>query len=201
MPAPFEIIAAPFTLYWAPTGEAFPDVDEVPAGNWAKVGTSGDLNYTEAGVRITHEQNVEEFRALGSTGPRKVFRTSESLLISLELADLSLAQYRLTMNQNVVASTAAGSGTPGFDTLNLYRGLDVNLIALLVRGDVSPFGSGWKMQYEVPFVYEASSPELVMTKGPDPAMLALEFRAVEDAGAASNAERFGRLIAQDADAV
>ena len=34
--APYEVIAAPFTVYAAPVGTAFPQVDEVPGAPWAK---------------------------------------------------------------------------------------------------------------------------------------------------------------------
>ena len=39
MPTPFEIIAAPVTVYQAAIGEAMPAIDAVVAGNWATIGT------------------------------------------------------------------------------------------------------------------------------------------------------------------
>jgi hypothetical protein len=87
----------------------------------------------------------------------------------------------------------------GFKTLGLSRGLDVPQRALLVRGaSASPYGEGWISQYEVPVVVQIGEPEVVFTKG-EPAMLALEFVALEDPDAASDDERFGRLIAQNSD--
>ena len=58
MSTPYEVVAQPFTLWVAPVGTAFPDVDTAPDGSWTKVGTSGDLNYTEDGVTVTHSQSV-----------------------------------------------------------------------------------------------------------------------------------------------
>jgi hypothetical protein len=198
--APFEIVAAPFTVWWAPTGETFPDVDETPAGNWTKIGTSGDRNYSEDGVTVSHQQTVELIRVLGSTGPVKAARTEELLVVSFTLFDMLLEQYRLGLDNNAVTTTAAGSGTPGYKEVDLYRGLDVTMLALLVRGTVSPEGDGWNTQYEVPQCFESGSPEPVFVKGA-PAALALEFTAIEDPNASSAAARFGRLVVQHQTAI
>jgi hypothetical protein len=195
--APFEILATPFTVWRAPVGEAFPDVDTIPAGGWVKVGTSGDLNYGEDGVTITHEQEVSTHRALGSTGPRKAFRVSERQVVSFVLNDLSLEQYRTALNQNTVTTTAPGAGTPGTKDIGLSRGLAVEEMSLLLRADVSPAGDGWKMQYEIPRAVEIGSPEVVFRKG-EPAGLALEFETLEDTAASVETERFGRLVIQTA---
>lgn len=192
---PYEIVAAPFTVWRAPAGEVFPLIDVAPAGNWTKIGTSGDRNYSEEGVTVAHGQTIEMARPLGSTGPVKAFRTEESLIVRFTLWDLLLAQYAHALNDNAVATTAAGSGTAGYRALALYRGLDVAVLALLVRGEVSPEGATWNTQYEVPNCYQSSSPEPVFVKGA-PAGLALEFTALEDPDAATAAARFGRLVVQ-----
>ena len=194
---PFEIIAAPFKVYVAPVGESFHAIDaDPPGGNWTLLGTSGDLNYSDDGVTITHEQTIEQFRPLGSTGAIKASRTEESLMIGLTLWDVSLEQYRRALNDNAVSQTAAGSGTAGFREVNLYRGRSVATMALLVRGP-SPYDEAFRMQYEVPRVFENASPEVVYQKG-EPAAIELEFAALIDLNAASEAERFGRIVAQDA---
>lgn len=196
--APYEVIAQPFTLWVAPVGTAFPLIDVAPSGSWTKVGTSGDLNYTEDGVTITHSQSVELWRSLGSAGPRKAFRGEEELRIAMVLADLTLEQYALALNYNTVTTAAAGPGTAGYKSLGLSRGLDVPQRALLVRGSGSPYGAGWNMQYEVPVAVQASEPEVVFVKT-EPAGLALEFVALEDPSANDLTERFGRIIAQTAE--
>lgn len=195
---PYEIVAQPFTLWVAAVGSAFPTVDEDPGVAWTKIGTSGDLNYSEDGVTLNHAQTVEYFRALGSTGARKAFRTEEDLRISLAVADVSLEQYAVAMNYNTVDSDAPGVGTSGTKTLGLSRGLTVAQRALLVRGadGSSPYGAAWVLQYEVPVAVQVGEPEVVYVKG-EPALLALEFMALEDPDATDEAERFGRLIAQN----
>src|SRR4051812_30811466 len=122
---PYEIIAAPFDVYFAPVGTAFPLIDVAPAAPWAKVGSSGDLNYFAEGVKVKHSQSIERWRALGDAGSRKAFRTEEDLMISLILADLTLEQYAHALNGNAVAVTAAGVGTAGYKKIGLSRGFSV----------------------------------------------------------------------------
>ena len=196
--APLEIIAAPFTLYIAPAGEAMPDVDTVPAGNWTKLGTSGPENYLEEGVTVEHGQTITTWRGLGSTGPRKAWRTEETQMVRMTLVDLTLEQLKVALNGNTVTATPAGSGTPGTKKIGLSRGVDVTLYSLLVRGP-SPYMENGAAQYEVPVCFQNGSAAPVFSKG-EPAGLALEFTALEDPDATSADEKFGRLVAQTEDA-
>jgi len=196
---PYEIIAAPFTVWFAPVGTAFPLIDAAPAAPWAKVGSSGDLNYLDEGVKVSHSQTMSLFRALGDAGSRKAFRTEEDLLIGLSLADLTLEQYAHALNSNPVTTVAAGAGTAGYKKLGLSRGFSVATMALLVRGP-SPYGEDWTLQFEVPRAAQTGNPEPVMRKG-EPVALALEWTALVDPDAATEDERFGRVLAQHAAAV
>lgn len=195
---PYEIIAAPFTVWIAPVATAFPAVDADPAGPWAKVGTSGDLNYMAEGVTVEHSQAMSLFRALGDCGSRKAFRTEEDLKIRLTLADISLEQYAHALNANTVTTEPAGVGTAGYKSVGLSRGFGVATAALLVRGP-SPYGTNWTLQYEVPIAAQTGNPSVVYKNG-DPAGLALEWTALVDSGASVETERFGRILAQHADA-
>lgn len=192
---PYEIVAGPLQLWLAPVGTAFPDVDEDPdSEDWTLIGTSGDENYSEDGVTVTHSQTIEQARPAGSTGPRKAWRTGEDLTIALVLWDITPEQYAAALNGNEVTTTAAGSGTAGTKKIGLSRGHEVTCYALLARG-TSPEGDGFAAQYEVPRCYDAGNAAPVFRKG-TPAALALEFTALEDPNAASDDERFGRLVAQ-----
>jgi hypothetical protein len=195
---PYEIIMSPFTVYIAPVGESFPDVDETPSGNWATLGTNGLRNQSDDGVTVTHSQTLSEHRNAGSTGPMKVTRQEESLVIGLTLEDLTAEAYAKVLNNQTVTDTAAGSGTPGDRAFPLYQGKDVSTFALLVKG-VSPYGDSWAAQYEIPVCYQSANPAPVFTKG-EAAALAVEFTALEDPDAASASERFGHYRSQDADA-
>ena len=196
---PYEIIMAPFEVYLAPVGESYPDVDETPAGNWAKLGTNGKYNISEAGVTVTHEQTNSLHRTLGSTGPVKAARTEENLTVAMIMEDLTMEEYAKVLNNVAVSDIAAGSGTPGHRDITLRQGPDVALFALLVKGP-SPYGDNWNTQFQVPRVLQNGNPAPVFNKG-DAAGLACEFVALEDPDAATEAERFGKLVAQDADAV
>jgi hypothetical protein len=196
--APYEIIASPATLWIAPVATAFPLIDAAPAGPWAKIGTSGELNYKEDGVTIRHGQSVTRWRSLGDTGSRKAFRTEEALQVSVVLADVSLEQYMHALNENTVTDTPAG-GEAGFKKIGLSRGPGVEARALLIRMP-SPYGANLQAQYEIPRAVHIGEPEVVYSKG-EPAGLALEYEAMVDETAPSEQERFGRLVAQDAAAI
>lgn len=193
---PYEIIAAPFTVYFAPVGTAFSLIDAVPATPWTKVGSSGDLNYFDEGVRVAPSQETEPFRAAGDMGTRKMFRISEDLAISLKLADLTLEQLAHAFNGNAVTTTAAGAGTAGFKSIGLSRGSSIYTVALMVRGP-SPYMEDGNMQFQIPRAAQVGNPEVIFRKG-EPAGLALEWMALVDPNAANEFERFGKLIAQNA---
>lgn len=199
---PYEVLAAPYTLYIASVGTTFPDVDETPGVSWFKVGTSGNLNYDDgAGVTIEHPQTIVKWRSVGDAGSRKVFRTEEDLIVRMVVVDMTLEQYALAINNNTVTDTPAGVGTPGTRKLGLSRGFQVSTKALLIKGHESPYGEDWTSQYEIPVAAQAGSPTVTVSKKGQPAALALEWHALVDPNAASEDERFGRLIAQDADAL
>ncbi len=188
-----EIIMAPFDVYWAPVGEAFPVVEVAPVGNWLVLGTSLAERTNEDGVTVTMEADYEEFRAAGTSSPIEASRTSESLMVNLILHDMQPEMLRLVLNQNAVTSVAAGGGFAGFDHIDLERGPGkVNEIALLVRGTSPQFATG-NSQFEVPRCYVSSSPELVFTKGVATG-IEMTFNALRDAASPFT----GRFVSQDA---
>lgn len=201
MPAPYEIIAAPFTLYVGALGASFPAIDAEPdAGVWAKVGTSGDLSYADDGVTIEHRRTFKPFRALGNGGPRKVFIDEEDLLVTIMLADMTLEHFKHAVNQNSVTTVAAGVGTAGYKKIGLTHGVTVATKALLIRGRASGYGDDWNAQYEIPIAALQNSPKPVWRRA-DPVTYELQFAALVDFSASTEAERFGRLLMQHADAL
>jgi hypothetical protein len=192
---PYEIIAAPYDLFYAVVGTAFPLIDAVPSASWLKVGSSGNLNYDDgAGVKVSHQQKINLFRALGDAGCRKTFRTEEDLMIDLVLNDVTLEQYQHALNSNAVATNVASSGVAGFKKIGMSRGFAVATVALLVRGP-SPYGDQMTLQYEVPRAAQTGNPQVVFKKD-TPVGLALQWTALVDPNASTPAERFGRLVAQ-----
>lgn len=191
---PYEILGAPFEVWAAPVATAFPLVDAAPAVAWVKVGSSGDLNYTQDGVTVEQSQNINMFRAAGDTGSRKVFRTQEDFKIRLTLADMTLEQYKHALNSNSITTVAAAAGVPGTKSIGLSRGLSVATMALLVRGP-SPYMADGVAQFEVPIAAQTGNPQPVFKNG-EAAGLALEWTALVDTSASDPSEYFGRLIAQ-----
>ena len=199
MSAPYEIMTGPLEVWLAPVGETFPDVDATPGGNWTKLGSNGKRNIADDGIVATHEQTIVEHRNVGSTGPIKAVRTEESLNFELTLEDLTASQYAKLLNDVTVTTVAAGSGIPGTKEITLHQGAAVATFAFLAKKNDSPYGDSWSMQYEVPIVYQADNPAPAFKKG-DAVGLKCKFAALEDPNAATEAERFGTLIEQDATA-
>lgn len=195
MPAPFEIIAAPFVAWYAPLGTAFPAIDAEPGEGWVMIGASGDESYDPEGVQVQHSQDVNLVRPLGSTAPVKGFRREEDMIIAFTVWDVSAENYRLALNSNTVTTVAAGGSAAGTKSVQLYRGEQVATMALLLRADVSPYGDEMKMQYEVPYCAQIGNPEAVYRKG-EPAGLSFEFAALKNPTAATKAESLGRLVMQ-----
>jgi hypothetical protein len=198
--APLEVIAAPFTVWIAPVGTEFPNVGVAPADPWVKIGTSGPLSYdSDDGVVVEHSQTVNKWRSLGDAGPRKQFRSEEDQLVRLTLVDVTLEQYRYAVNSNIVTSVPATTGEAGYKKMGLSRGFTVATMAVLVRGPISPYGEDdWNMQYEVPIASQNGSSQVKYEKA-NPAKLTLEWSTLVDPSAASEDERFGRLVEQTSD--
>jgi len=199
---PYQIIVAPFEVYLSVVGENFPAIDTADptsGTNWELLGTNGNLDYSDDGVTVTHEQTIQMHHFLGTTGPRKASRTEEQLLVEFTLHDLTLEEYAKILNDATVTTTAASSGTAGDKAINLLQGFSVSTWAMVIKGD-GPYGADWKMQYEVPMVIRDGSPAVTFNKA-EPAGLAFTFRALEDPNNPTAASRFGVLRAQHADAL
>lgn len=196
-----EIIAAPYTIWIAPVGTAFPSVDADPGEDWALLGVNGARNMSEGGLSVVHQQNwASPAPPAGQTAPTTTMLESEDLRLRVELLDLTLEQYAFALGSNAITAVPRAPGVPGTRTLGLSIGpRNAAEFALLARGP-SPYIDGLAAQYELPRCAEGGSPEVVFRKGV-PAGLDLEFRALPDPAAACEATRFGRLVAQDSTAV
>lgn len=174
---PYEVVCSPYTVYAAATGTAFPLVDTTPttAEGWTTVGTSGDKNYSDTGVTVTHTQTVSTFTPAGSTTVRKAWRTEEGMNIGFELADLSPAMYALMLDNIAINTTAATTANPGDENFQVYRGVQVNQYSLVIQG-ISPVNENYNAQYEVPSAFQMGNPAPRYSKQ-GPAMLAIEFHA------------------------
>lgn len=191
MPAPYEIVVTPLELFVAPYGSAFPEIDEETnefGAEWVKIGTSGTKSESEAGVTLSHNQTLSSFTSAGSTTKRKVWRTDETVQFALEIADLTPAQYAIALNDATITTVPATSEAPGTKSISLLQGIDVSLFALVARG-VSPLGDELVAQYQAASVVQVANPAPKFAPKGGPALLALQFEAIE-----ANAGDYAELI-------
>ena len=186
-----EVICAPYTIWLAPTGTTFPDVDADPAAGWAKLGTSGDKSYDEKGVTMTFDESLNTFTPAGSTAPRKVWRVSEQIGVGADIADMTAPTFAKILNDATVTQTGAGVGVAGTDSVPLLKGTDVALFACLVRG-TSPAGADFAAQFELPIVYQSGNLSVVYSKS-GASMLAANLLTLED-----DATGFGSYVVETA---
>lgn len=190
-----RIVTAPFTMWLAPAGTEPPKLSTeessfvTAATAWTKLGESGDKNYSEAGVTVTHSETIAQFQPAGSTVPRKAWRTDEGIEMAGELADLNPEQYALILDNATVTHASGGiAGTEPFAyTFKLYRGSALHFYAVLLRGPGSVEETR-PMQYWFPFCYQAANqtPKFALKGGP--ALLAFQFTAME-----LESEKFGEI--------
>jgi hypothetical protein len=178
MPAPFEIVAGLLDAYLAPVGTAFPAINAAPAGAWIKLGAGGAKDYRpDDGVVVRWEESVDEEKSLGTTGPRKAFRTDEGLMIELTLIDFTAESLQAALNQNAITTLA---GPPAEKTIQLLNGPVVATRALLVRGVLSPYvDTANYLQFDIPLVYQRGSLDMAFKKAPAVG-LKLQFRGLQD---------------------
>lgn len=195
MSEPYEIMATPFDAFVAVAGTTKPDIADDPEASgsgWTKLGTRGADEYDEAGITVTHEQDISYYRGLRGTGPVKAFRNSEGLMIGFTLNDLTVESYAQILNDATVDASSGNSRA-----VPLHQGPQVNAIAILFRSVDGPYGDGAPCQYWVPKVVQSGSPAVVHRKG-QAAGLALVYTAMENLDAVTEDERFGVFEAADA---
>jgi hypothetical protein len=183
---PYEVVVGPYTVWVAPVGTAFPVTNANPSGSWIKLGTNGTKNYDEKGVTVTHTQNLQRWKPVGSTGNRKVWRDSEVSTIEFELVDATLEQIALVLNN---ASVSTQVGPPATKTISLQQGQNVAVYALLARGN-SPYNDSLNAQYQVPIAFQAANPAPNFGLS-GPAGFACTWEFLEDPTSG-----FGTLVAQ-----
>lgn len=108
---PFEMVSGPLTLYRAVAETSAPTLgSDPPSGVWTTIGRSGDQSYSEDGITVTPGQTLEKQRVLGSTGPRKVFRPEEELMLNVTILDMTVETFANAMNNATVSDKASVTG-------------------------------------------------------------------------------------------
>ena len=186
----YVILTGVGKLYIAPVGTAFPALTATPTGSWRSLGDTQD------GVDVDPSDKIELAHTDQRTGAVKGTRTEETLKIKTKLAEATLENLADALG-TTLTDTPAGAGTIGTREIPLHRGATVKEYAFLFRGS-SPYGP-WPAQYQLPRGY-VSLDALKHEKGKN-AAIPITFEALEDFNAATEADRFGKLIAQDAAAL
>lgn len=188
---PYQILVGVGTLYIAPVGTAMPVLTVIPSGPWRSLGE------TEDGVTVSKTQSIEAFSSDQRTGNVKAVRTEEGVTIETNLKESTLENLADVIN-GTITDTAPGAGTIGTRRLYLHKGADVAEYALLFRG-ASPYGA-FPGQFYVPRGYMDDDVEMEFKKDEN-TLIPVKFMALEDLNAATEDERFGQALYQDAAAV
>ncbi len=182
-----SILVGSGEIFIAPVGEAFPDADDAPAGNWV---TLGDI---DGGVTINKTQSTDEHEVDDESGPVKITRSAERMTIVANLAEATLDNLGEVFNKQ---DPSVDAGPPAIKTLNLYRGVgNVNEVAVLFRGG-SPYGD-FNAQYQIPRAAQIGDIGSAFVKD-SKVLIPVEFTALVDPNAATAAEKFGSWVAQTA---
>lgn len=198
---PYEIILCPADVYVALEGETFPAINAIPGGNWVLLGTAGKRNQNTGGVKIRHSETQKKHTTAGATGAVKAVRTAEEHQVEVTIEDLTLEVYSRAMNLAGIREVAAASGVAGYKSMGLKMGFDVQAWSVLVRAEASPYGDGMNTQWQFPKVVESGNIEITLDGEGTAAGLKFIYDVLEDPNAASDAERFGTVVAQTATAL
>ena len=185
----YSILTGVGLIYIAPVGSTFPALEDAPSTPWRSLGETQD------GVEVEHDEKIERIRTDQRTGAVKATRTEESLMVKTKLAEATLENLADALGV-AVTDTAASVGLIGTRELPIYRGALVTEYAILIRG-YSPYLEG-PAQYEIPRGFFGKVDAIKYEKGKN-ASIPFTFESLEDLEAENIEDRFGRLIAKDAE--
>jgi hypothetical protein len=192
---PAEIITAPYTIWTAPYGTAFPAPSQAPGAGWQLLGKRGARSYSEDGVAVQHLRQFSTSQPAGTMGAGFGFTTMGGLRVRARVLDLTLEQYAIAMGGNAITRARSDLEAVGTRTIGLTPCMRNSApFAVLVRGP-SPYAEGQRAQYELPrCLEEGGGAEVVFRKG-KPAGIGVTFLALRDPAASSEETAFGRLRA------
>lgn len=140
---------APADVYFAPVGEAFPDVDTAPAGNWETIALATEIS--EDGITCGGTVDVAKMFALGSVAPVKAGVNHREFQVEFATMDASAENVALAFggDPDDVATVAAGGGAPGTKSINLPASPVPEQWAILIRWNQSAAGAGFSSQLQI----------------------------------------------------
>lgn len=189
-----EIVSAPGKMYLAAVGSSFPDIDATPTTPWGLLGENGDLNITDAGIKVMVNRGENAFAPFGSTMDVKQWLNKFDVMVRAEFADLTLETLSKAMGFNEVDLAA------GIKTLNFYQGVQKTPKALLLRfPNASPYRQDAALAFAFPTVVQQGNFELDFNRGSSPAVVALEFKVLRNGAASSEGVSAGWTYTKEAD--
>lgn len=186
----YSIMTGVGTLYIATSLTAAPTLGTTPGASWRTLGDTQD------GVEVELSQKVEKTTTDQRTGAVKAVREEETLKVKTKIIEATLENFADFIG-NSVTDTAPGSGTIGTRKVNLYRGANVDEFALLFEG-YSPYLNGPAYYYVPRCFIDLDAIKYDKAKN---APFPITFEALENLSAATAEERFGYVIAKDANAL
>lgn len=115
MPAPFEMVSGPLTIYTATEGTAAPTIEIAPpTPTWTLLGANGDKSISDDGLTINFEEEINDQMVLGSTVAQKAFRVSEGVMFDFTLFDLTAEMFAIAMSGLPVTDVPAGTRVAAF---------------------------------------------------------------------------------------
>lgn len=172
------IVRGPYDFYVAPVGTAFTGVLSIGSLDvaWKKFAARGIRSQGDGGLTISHKQKLDEFRGQSNV-IQDIARSEEDVIVSLEVADVSMEALSYALNSNLVTTTAPSSGIKGHKKMPVARGPEVAALALLIIIKSTQV-VGEKGVLYIPKAVQTADNDNVGTKS-SPAMTKYEFKAVE----------------------
>jgi hypothetical protein len=161
--APYEKQYAPASVYRAPIGEAFPDVDTAPTGNWDPICLATEVS--EDGIIVGGAVAAAMMRSLGSPAPVKAGVNTRDFSVGFASLDVSPEVVALAMGGDDadVVTAAAGGGHPGTKKIALPNSPTPQGWALLIRWDQSSEGD-FSSQLEIKSAVQVGDAGFVFSK-------------------------------------
>lgn len=164
-----EVLVGPGTLWSAPLGEAFVDVDVAPAGNWV------DIGYSSEGWAFGADFTFEDVPVAEEVDPIFVLKTAQELRISGSVAQPSLENIQIAMGGGTVVNDP---GPPDIDTYTPPAADAFVPLALFLRVDGT---DGFVRDFHIQSAINTGAFEMQHAKAPDLTLIALEFRLLKPA--------------------
>lgn len=172
-----QVLLGPGYMYTAPFGEAFPTfaggetIASLPGGNWVDVG------YSEEGWNLVADTEFEFFTPAEEVDPLAAIKVGQEIHFRGLAAQFSFENLQLALGGGTIVVDA---GPPAIQTYSPPSSDAFDFLAVLFRTKAP--GSGLVRDVQIPRVLSVSSLDIPHAKGATPSSLAIDVRALKQAG-------------------